>query len=1244
MESHPKRGRYALRRLWKVLLLAVLACMFACTGGSDSTSGNTPQRSAGCPPGLTGPQCDVHVVRWEPAPVILHAARDYRTDEVSDGTATVDAPVEFEVPKHLPVSTGNAGNGLLEFSFRNRTGPIVRCTYQGHSPVAHPATDIERARGWSYRLLSCDGSATVGASVRATWFSLRLLGGDDAHPARKTAVDLHLGGGCSGNLPAPIPPDEVVAMRDNFHWDTVNDLAQTDPDGNPALWHGLIYIDHKEQLQALDRWRVYWSTRPISHKYSDAFRGKCGRVEHASDGRGIVVYAIFPAKLFNLLRHYSVAAQRAGKQLPFRFVIPSTPNEPGHPEYTNEDGSLSYKFLASSKYGHWLAAHPRQKPWFGEDIADAVGDAVSAVAEPVSDVIGWVGDNVVDPLTGYVEPLNVFGEILFDYGNKLYDGAIDWFANALDDTWEAIQRGLQEFVLVFQDSVNVSIDFNIVNADPAFPQLSITSGDTLFQRAWGPPAAGGARPFVRPAGVHVRIKQWGFGFLPVADEAEMGDDGHVDLEAIKGAGGRDGDICVELESNDGMITTDLVPNEVCGFYGLNFDGIDHDWRGQYHINESNLLALTQIKDSADYARAVIHHEPHKADVLTGSVANNATNILNGGNIFSGEKERAMTLCLDFPSTGAGLLTLAASGVDGGTGTPLGLAGVVVGNLTGLFSGPILEKDIWWPDDGAAQANLTSRGVMTHEYGHFNMCDLLFDEGGSTALSGLIMRVFDGQNDQRDDETALMTEAMADEFAMQVVGGASYIAADKDSTPPSSFVDGKMHYCTTNPCMDRNYNGKNDYARDDEKDGPFYDELAKYEGLVHDAFDRSDAANRLTNEPWNGDVWARAKSSSGKTLVFSPTGYTANDDEPVSLPGSAWRTWIKAWLTQGSTPTKRNVLYGLGAAMARDGRTATGAPVTWCDRCEVFAPHYPSTPDAARMKMATGTRTIGFRLQRWASCASNGEMMAALGPAPEPYANLDGSCHACPSRQFSNNGVCMACPVHQVPRTDHCEACPSGTVASEQNTCVACGSNEITVGDTCVACPFGTQADRSTNMCVDCPAVATIDWNTMPRSCSEAKTVSVPASAQTRSSALGCAGQVWVQVDGLSNIVAHGGISLNASMQPAKTPTTCTSAHEVVQVYKRAPDGGWAQVKSSDIYGRPLCDHLAPGAICATPCADNASLSFSPTELSSGPSSLRFLVRSETVLQSSAMNATPTDGAFALSVPASGYPECHAIVN
>jgi len=182
------------------------------------------------------------------------------------------------------------------------------------------------------------------------------------------------------------------------------------------------------------------------------------------------------------------------------------------------------------------------------------------------------------------------------------------------------------------------------------------------------------------------------------------------------------------------------------------------------------------------------------------------------------------------------------------------------------------------------------------------------------------------------------------------------------------------------------------------------------------------------------------------------------------------------------------------------------------------------------------------------------------------------------------------------------------------------------------------------MCVDCPAVATIDWNTMPRSCSEAKTVSVPASAQTRSSALGCAGQVWVQVDGLSNIVAHGGISLNASMQPAKTPTTCTSAHEVVQVYKRAPDGGWAQVKSSDIYGRPLCDHLAPGAICATPCADNASLSFSPTELSSGPSSLRFLVRSETVLQSSAMNATPTDGAFALSVPASGYPECHAIVN
>jgi hypothetical protein len=295
-----------------------------------------------------------------------------------------------------------------------------------------------------------------------------------------------------------------------------------------------------------------------------------------------------------------------------------------------------------------------------------------------------------------------------------------------------------------------------------------------------------------------------------------------------------------------------------------------------------------------------------------------------------------------------------------------------------------------------------------------------------------------------------------------------------------------------------------------------------------------------------------------------------------------------------------------------------------------------------MASATGARSIDVRQQRWASCVSNREMTSALGAAPEQYANLDASCHACSPRQFSKSGVCTACPAHQVPRADHCEACPSGTVANDQNTCVAFAANEITVGDTCVACPFGTQADRSTNTCADCPAVATIDWSSISRSCSEGRVVSVPATAQ--GSAPGCAGQFWVEVDGLSAIASHGGTSLNASMQPAKTPAVCSSAHEVVQAYKRAADGGWSQVKSADTYGKALCDHLAPGQICVLPCADTASLSLASAELLSGPSSLRFLVKSETVLQSLGLSATPSDGNLGLSVPASSYPECQPVVN
>ena len=232
--------------------------------------------------------------------------------------------------------------------------------------------------------------------------------------------------------------------------------------------------------------------------------------------------------------------------------------------------------------------------------------------------------------------------------------------------------------------------------------------------------------------------------------------------------------------------------------------------------------------------------------------------------------------------------------------------------------------------------------MTHEYGHFTMCSLLYEQGGPRGLTGLIGRVFEGQDDARDDEIALMTESWADTFSMQVVGGANYIQGTY-ATP------GKVKFCTQSPCMDQNFSGNNDYTGSRVVGSEaFYDELARFESLIHDAFDRADATQRFSYSPANGDV-LHYSSASSPLLEVAPMPYLTNTDENVSLSGGAWKTWVTRWLGRGRTASKANVIGGLVQTMADEG-------YSWCDRCELS----PCTTRPRRLRRTIPIRPVGPR--------------------------------------------------------------------------------------------------------------------------------------------------------------------------------------------------------------------------------------------------------------------------------------------
>lgn len=1103
--------------------------------------------------------------KWEDSLVSLTAWRNEDTGEVQNAEQESEAPISFELPGDIHTTTGNGGNGLLEFSFREN-GLVVTCTYQANASSPHPTSPLERMKGRRYSLASCSGGQSAGQTIIADWFSLKVLSGDGDGFSPIIGVELHLGkiedplfSACDDHIPPHLLPEEVVQLRETFSWEDVRYLEETDPDGHPAIWHGAIYINSKEQLSTLDRWRVFWSTQPLSEDYRNDLRGRCGIVGQSSDDEGTVVYAIFPAKLFNYLKFAALAWENAGLAPPFEFIIPS---DPADSEYSHGEGSLKYSALVNTGFPEWLNQNaPGQPGWFG-DLLEDFGSTAAAV------------------FTGGAS-------VPFTY-TDLEDEAV----NVADTVWEGTTLAFGSIVGVFYGTVDFRFKLRIHNRDPSFADFG---DEGYLRRMWGKPCdrsgdpddadlrcgpsfSGDAekRPLVTPSGAKFRIRQWGLGFLPSLHEDEVGSWGGVHVKAIKQKDGAKADICIEFKSDYAEFNHTYAPVEKCNFGSLESK---RDINRVLELDTDETFAFAQIKDSADYSRIVMGHEPSKADVLIGWAANN---LLAGVNPTAADFRTARVTCFGFPGVQFGLAESLA--------VPLPLVNVA-------------DADIWYATGDVGEDMNKSR-VMTHEYGHFAMCSMLHEQFGASALAGLIPQVFQGQNDRSDH--GVMLESIADLFTLQVAGGVDY------TSPAGATSSAHIDYCTASPCAERNYAGIGDHSSD--PDDEFVDEVARVTTLFHDAFDTSiPGSTRNTNQPWNGDLWR--VTSSGK-LAYTDTSFITTDDEGVQLSGSDWKRWMTNWQQRGPNASRENVVGGLVDTMLESH--------TWCDVCEVLAIHDGNTPLSFRTPSPSGsfTRTFDIRHGRWQACHENSEISSFIGEPPGEYLSIDNECQPCPFRHAASEfGACVPCPDGTVARGTECILCDSPNTISDDhliqvgNECVACEADQVSLGGECIDCPVGTAPGTTVvtrNTCLACAADAVVDWATVPLACPfEIALVDVgePDSGASDS----CPDEFWVDILNSDLIPSDTVNGLRVSVDPLATrEDECLTANVLVDLYDVSTNGSLTkrasvQTNGGDWTTPTECDF----DVCQDPYCDNiiANMTLEPSYLTARSGAFRIRVRS-----------------------------------
>ncbi len=377
------------------------------------------------------------------------------------------------------------------------------------------------------------------------------------------------------------------------------------------------------------------------------------------------------------------------------------------------------------------------------------------------------------------------------------------------------------------------------------------------------------------------------------------------------------------------------------------------------------------------------------------------------------------------------------------GTALGYPVPIVGATAATYVSILANTDILITDNWYAK---DTRGLMTHEYGHYALCDLV-RKSGQTLTEDFILTLDSlaagGGDPTPDEEARIVNEAFADFFALQIAGGANYgwlrhLDGRIPAIPPSTSrsIPGGFTFSTGVPGADANIFG----SSSDVYDGPSATvedfAVGRLAGLMHDLFD-----GRLHGGagPGSADAWYRMGGSnnapivdhrenagtcaSGSTLPQCRHGDV--DLEGIALGGTRILDAINAF------KNARNILGAYRVEAMEKGLIQTSLEATgnWCQTCLAAAPHFygfrtnPADPNGNP-----------YARDLIEGCQEGEALADIIGEPPVDTRELDAfTCEPCPPGfGMGRDGRCTDCPVDETIQWDGI-ACSSQEVQFSSNS-------------------------------------------------------------------------------------------------------------------------------------------------------------------------------------------------------------------